>query len=131
MAHVALTFAFLAAALHVIVFVFESVLWTREPIWRRFKLESQDQAELTRPLAFNQGFYNLFLAVGTLVGVISVLAGASTVGWTLIIFATASMAAAAAVLVSTGWRYARPAATQALFPLLCLVFGLLAQVTSV
>jgi len=69
MIYIALAFAVLAAGLHVIIFVFESVLWTQEPIWRRFKLESQDQAELTRPLAFNQGFYNLFLAVGTFVGV--------------------------------------------------------------
>ena len=130
MTYVALTLAFLAGVLHVIIFAFESVLWTREPIWRRFKLESQDQAELTRPLAFNQGFYNLFLAVGTIVGVVCVLTGAFTVGWTLIIFGTASMVAAAAVLASTGRRYARAAATQALFPLLCLVFSLLSQVTS-
>ena len=105
---VALALAVLAAVLHVIIFVFESVLWTQEPIWRRFKLESQDQAELTRPLAFNQGFYNLFLAVGTFVGVVCVLTGASTVGWTLIIFGTASMTAAAAVLVSTGRRVRPP-----------------------
>ena len=129
MAYVALAFAVLAAGLHVIIFVFESVLWTQEPIWRRFKLESQDQAELTRPLAFNQGFYNLFLAVGTFVGVVGVLTGTSTVGWTLIIFGTASMIAAAVVLLSTGRRYAGAAATQALFPLLCLVFSLLARVT--
>jgi putative membrane protein len=131
MVYIALAFAVLAAGLHVIIFVFESVLWTREPIWRRFKLESQAQAELTRPLAFNQGFYNLFLAVGTFAGVVCVLTGTSTVGWTLIIFGTASMIAAAAVLLSTGRRYARAAATQAIFPLLCLVFVLLAQVTSV
>jgi putative membrane protein len=131
MTYVALALAFLAGVLHVIIFVFESVLWTREPIWRRFKLESQDQAELTRPLAFNQGFYNLFLAVGTFVGVVCVLTGAPTVGWTLIIFGTASMVAAAAVLVSTGRRYARAAATQALLPVLCLLCSLLANVTSV
>ena len=129
MVYIALAFAVLAAGLHVIIFVFESVLWTQEPIWRRFKLESQDQAELTRPLAFNQGFYNLFLAVGTFVGVVCVLTGSPTVGWTLIIFGTASMTAAAVVLISTGQRYARPAATQALFPLLCLIFSLLARVT--
>ena len=126
---VALALAVLAAVLHVIIFVFESVLWTREPIWRRFKLESQTQAEITRPLAFNQGFYNLFLAVGTFAGVVCVLTGVWKVGWTLIIFSTASMAAAAAVLITTGRPFARPAATQALFPVLCLIFSLLALVT--
>ena len=129
MAYVALAFAVLAAGLHVMIFVFESVLWTQEPIWRRFKLESQDQADVTRPLAFNQGFYNLFLAVGTFVGVVCVLTGTLTVGWTLIIFGTASMTAAAVVLVCTGRRFVRPAATQALFPVLCLIFSLLSRVT--
>ena len=124
-----LDFAFIAAALHVYIFTMESLTWTRPATWKRFGLASQADAETTKPLAYNQGFYNLFLAVGTFVGVVCVLTGTPTVGWTLIIFGTASMTAAAVVLVSTGRRYARPAATQALFPLLCLIFSLLARVT--
>ena len=58
------------------------------------------------------------------VGVVGVLTGTKTVGWTLIIFGTASMTAAAVVLVCTGRRFVRPAAIQALFPLLCLIFSL-------
>ena len=129
MNYVALVFAALAALLHVVIFVFESVLWTREKIWRRFSLTSQEQAEMTKPLAFNQGFYNLFLAIGSLFGVICVLAGAQTVGWTLVIFNCGSMVAAGLVLISTGRHYLRAATTQALFPLLALVFALLALLT--
>ena len=64
-----LLFAFLAAALHVFIFTMESVTWTRPATWKRFGIASQSDAETTRPLAFNQGFYNLFLAVGAFVGV--------------------------------------------------------------
>ena len=64
-----LFFAFLAAALHVFIFTMESVTWTRPATWKRFSIESQDHAEITRSLAYNQGFYNLFLAAGALTGI--------------------------------------------------------------
>ncbi|MFV0452405.1 MAG: DUF1304 domain-containing protein, partial [Propioniciclava sp.] len=51
-----------AALLHVFIFVMESVTWTTARTRRVFGL-TPTQAEATRELAFNQGFYNLFLAV--------------------------------------------------------------------
>ena len=63
-----LVFAFVAALLHVYIFVMESVTWTRPATWKRFGVASQADADTTRPLAYNQGFYNLFLAAGALVG---------------------------------------------------------------
>ena len=53
----------LAAALHVLFFAMESVLFMRPAVHRRFGV-SREHAEVVRPMAFNQGFYNLFLAVG-------------------------------------------------------------------
>ncbi|WP_344243190.1 DUF1304 domain-containing protein, partial [Microlunatus panaciterrae] len=100
MTYVALGLALLAAMLHVVIFAMESLLWTRETIWRLFGLKTQDQARLTRQLAFNQGFYNLFLAIGTGSGVILVLTDRPAAGWALIIFGCASMVAAAVVLLS-------------------------------
>ena len=61
-----LVFAFLAAALHVFIFTMESVTWTKPATWKRFSIASQADAETTKPLAYNQGFYNLFLAIGAL-----------------------------------------------------------------
>ena len=67
---IATLFAALAAVLHVVIFVFESVLWTRPSIWKRFGLADQQAADITKPMAYNQGFYNLFLAIGAFVGLI-------------------------------------------------------------
>jgi putative membrane protein len=121
-----LVFAFIAALLHVYIFTMESVTWTRPATWKRFGVASQADAETTRPLAYNQGFYNLFLAVGALIGIGAVLLGPPAVGWTLIFTSCGSMLLAAAVLALTGRKYLRAAATQGTTPLLAVVLGLLA-----
>lgn len=116
----------LAAALHIGFFIMESVAWTRPAIWRRFGLRSQTDAETTKALAYNQGFYNLFLAVGAIIGVILIAAGAEASGFTLIVFTMASMIAAALVLVTTGRRFVAAAAVQGSLPLIGLVLTVLA-----
>jgi len=107
-------FAVLAAVLHVVFFVFESVLWSKPAVYRRFGIASQEQADTIGAMAYNQGFYNLALAIGVLVGV--VLAGLDgdqvVIGKTLMIFGTGCMAVAGAVLASTGRNYLRAAAIQ-------------------
>ena len=65
---IAIVAAALAALLHIYIFVMESVLWMRPATWKRFGIRSQDDAGTIRPMALNQGFYNLFLAVGVIVG---------------------------------------------------------------
>jgi putative membrane protein len=125
---VALVAAALAALLHVYIFVMESVLWTTPRVRATFGITSDAQAEHTKPLALNQGFYNLFLAIVTLVGVVLVVAGgggpapeASPAGLALLLAGTGSMLAAALVLVVTDRSKARAAATQGLFPLIALL----------
>lgn len=127
MTTVALIFAGLAAALHVFIWTMESLTWKQPKTWKRFGLESQADAETTAPLAFNQGFYNLFLAIGAAVGIVCVAKDCDTVGWTLIIFSCGSMLAAALVLVSTGRQYAQAAVTQGLFPLIAVVTSVIAS----
>jgi putative membrane protein len=126
-----LLFAFLAAALHFYIFTMESLTWTRPATWKRFGVASQSDAETTRPMAFNQGFYNLFLAIGAFVGVgCAALAPENSpqeaVGWTLIFSSCGSMLLAALVLAGTGKKYLRPAAIQGTLPLLAVVLGLVA-----
>ncbi|MER2206253.1 MAG: DUF1304 domain-containing protein, partial [Rhodococcus sp. (in: high G+C Gram-positive bacteria)] len=53
-------FAGLAAAVHVYIFVLESILWTAPKTRATFGVKSEEEAIVTQPLAFNQGFYNLF-----------------------------------------------------------------------
>jgi putative membrane protein len=125
-----LGFALVAALLHVYIFTMESLTWTRPATWKRFGVASQADAETTRPLAYNQGFYNLFLALGALIGAGAVLLGQPMVGWTLIFTCCGSMLLAAAVLALTGRKYLRAAATQGTTPLLAVVLGLLGLLLS-
>ncbi|MEY2847660.1 MAG: hypothetical protein RI885_325 [Actinomycetota bacterium] len=112
--------AALAALVHVYIFVLESILWSRPTTWRIFGLRTQADADTTRPLAYNQGFYNLFLALGIAVGLL--LYGASfTAGVALVLAGTVSMVLAATVLITSSPLSARPAAVQGLLPLLATV----------
>ncbi|WP_284979383.1 DUF1304 domain-containing protein [Arthrobacter sp. fls2-241-R2A-200] len=121
-----LVFAFIAAVLHVYIFTMESITWTRPATWKRFSLTSQADAETTKSLAYNQGFYNLFLAVGALIGIVAVAMGAPQVGWTLIFASCGSMLLAALVLAASGKKYLRAAAIQGTTPALAVVLGVLA-----
>ncbi|WP_027860865.1 DUF1304 domain-containing protein [Marmoricola sp. URHB0036] len=115
----ACVFAALAALVHVYIFVLESLRWT-EPATRRVFGTTEEAAALTRPLAYNQGFYNLFLAIGTIVG-IALVGSNRPASIALIVFATGSMLAAALVLITSDSSKARAAVVQGLFPALALL----------
>ena len=66
---VAMAFAILSALLHVFIFYMESISWTSERTRATFNM-SAEAAENTKEMAFNQGFYNLFLALEVFVGVL-------------------------------------------------------------
>ena len=115
-------FVGLAALLHVLFFVMESVLFMRPDVHRRFGLRTREEAELVRPMAYNQGFYNLFLAVGALFGVVWAAGeGADTGGAAVAGFACAVMLGAAVVLVTTSRRFLPAALVQGLPPLVALL----------
>ena len=106
----------LAVLVHLLAFAMES-LWFRQPaVRRRFGLSAPD-AEVVRPMAFNQGFYNLFLALGAVGGLVAVNTGQTTVGRTLILFACGCMALAGVVLIVTDRRFVVAASAQILPPL--------------
>ena len=94
-----LIFAALAALLHVYIFVMESFTWT-SPRTRATFGTTAEEAETTKLLAFNQGFYNLFLAIVTVIGIIAVAMGHTAVGASLVFAGAGSMALAAIVLVA-------------------------------
>jgi len=123
----AAVFAILAALLHVLFFAYESVLFERPDVHARFQTRTAD-VPAVKPWAYNQGFYNLFLAIGALVGAVLALAGQETVGLALILFACGSMVSAALVLVVTNRSMARAAATQGAIPLLAVIFAVVALV---
>ena len=119
-----LVFAGLAALLHVYIFVMESLTWT-SPRTRAAFGTTPEEAETTKLLAFNQGFYNLFLAIVGGVGIAAISMGHKAVGAALILAGVGSMAAAAAVLLLSAPDKARAAVTQGTFPVIAIVLLLL------
>ncbi|MDT2005761.1 DUF1304 domain-containing protein [Rhodococcus opacus] len=115
-----LVLAALASALHVYIFVLESVLWTA-PRTRATFGTSAEEADATKELAFNQGFYNLFLAIVTAAGIVAVVIGATAVGAALIFAGAGSMLLAALVLLLSSPGKARAAITQGTLPLLAVI----------
>ncbi len=110
--------AAIAGLIHLWIFVLESLRFERPEVWRRFGLTSQEQATVVRPFAFNQGFYNLFLAIGVGIGLKLMLFDGSgdlfQAGRAIAIFACGSMAAAGLVLITSDRHFARAAAIQIL-----------------
>jgi putative membrane protein len=118
----ACVFAGLAALVHVYIFVLESLRW-EDPATRRTFGTNAETAAITKPLAYNQGFYNLFLAIGLVVGIALVPSGEDP-AVALLVFGMGSMVAAATVLVTSDRAKAQAAVVQGLFPglgLLCLL----------
>ncbi len=89
-------FVFIAAAIHLLIFFLESVLWSKPSTWKRFGLKTQAEADIVKPMAFNQGFYNVFLAIGAGTGLV-MLGSENWVqgGLAIAIFACVSMVLAA------------------------------------
>jgi putative membrane protein len=121
-----IVFAAIAALIHVYIFVLESVKWTKESTRRVFGVRTAEDAELMRPLAFNQGFYNLFLAIVTVVGVVIGGFGHSSAALALVFAGTGSMLAAAVVLLASSPDKARAAITQGTLPLIAVVLLVIA-----
>jgi len=114
-------FAILAALVHVYIFILESFLWTKPSTIKTFGITKKD-AETTKSLAYNQGFYNLFLAIITAIGLVFVWIGTLDVGLALIFAGVGSMVFAGYILVSSDRSKVRAALIQILFPALSIIF---------
>lgn len=121
-----LVLAGLAALIHVYIFYMESIAWTGAKARATFGT-TIEEAEATKSLAFNQGFYNLFLAIAVAVGITFFASGATAVGTTLVLTGAGSMAAAALVLFASSPDKRGAALKQGVLPLLgviALIIGL-------
>jgi putative membrane protein len=115
---VALVLAVLAGLVHVYIFWLEALAF--ETAGRKVFGVSADDVAVMRPWAYNQGFYNLFLAIGTIAG--AAICGANRdAAIAMVIFGTGSMLAAALVLITSDRSKARGAVVQGTFPALALL----------
>lgn len=113
--------AAIGGLIHVWIFLLESAWFDRPRVFTRFGIRSEQDARIVHGFAFNQGFYNLFLAFGVGLGLALMIRSGGPAGTdpslfaggrAIAMFACASMAAAGAVLIATDRRFARAAALQ-------------------
>ena len=125
MAEVAQIFAIIAGLFHVTAFVLESLQFHR-PSVQRFLLGRTEASSGVRLWAFNQGFYNLFLAAGAVIGTVLWISGSETPGRTLVIYTTAFMALCGVVLFVSDRALWRGMLGQSTPPLIALLAALAA-----
>lgn len=116
-----------AALVHLGFFAMESMMFSTPAVWRRFGLTSQRDADAARPIAYSQGFYNLFLAGGAVVGLALYWTTLRHVGFGLIFFSGACMVLASIVLLTIGRRYLTTALIQGIPPLAALLLFIAAN----
>jgi putative membrane protein len=115
----------LPAIIHVYIFSLESLLWDRPSTRRVFGLSSED-ASVTKLFAWNQGFYNLLLAIAIIVGwllrkgVLAVNDGVLA-GNVLILYGLGSICIAGIVLFVSARRLWRSALVQLVPALIGLI----------
>ncbi|NYE94464.1 putative membrane protein [Psychromicrobium silvestre] len=125
-------FAVLAGLIHGYFWLLESVRWRQPAAWKRFGVKDQEEAEVLAPMAFNQGYYNLAIGLGSIVGAILLCTGgAGTVlfGAGLVAMACFTMVVAAVVLLISKPGFVLPVLIQGVAPLIAL-FGFLGLHTS-
>jgi putative membrane protein len=120
---VAQIFAIIAVLFHVMAFVLESVLF-RRPAAQTLLLGRPEPSPSVRLWAFNQGFYNLFLAAGPVAGLVAYHAGRVDVGRALVIYGCAFMAACGVVLFVSDRRLWKGMIGQSAPPLIALIAAL-------
>lgn len=93
--------ALAAAAVHLLAFTWETLLFRRKGVHEGiFRVPSGDVPPVLL-WAFNVGFYNLFLGSGAIAGVALWAAGEVTAGRTLVLYTSAFMALAGIVLFAS------------------------------
>ena len=85
---------------HILAFMIESVFFMSPKIYQLFGLSTRDEAKIMKVMAFNQGFYNLFLALSMALGLAFYMSSDyMLIGVGIMISSSICMAGAGIVLV--------------------------------
>ncbi len=114
-------FFFIAALIHIGFFILESILFQRPDGYKYLKIPAKDHSAI-KLWAFNQGFYNLFLGLGTLLGLGFIFQKQVFVAGVLTSFCGLSMIGAGLVLWFSAPPLRRGALIQLLPPLIGFIF---------
>lgn len=116
-------FFLVAAVVHLMFFVMESILFQRKGGHKIFKMKETDH-DVVKVWAFNQGFYNLFLSLGMFLGLYFVLQLKVVLAGAMTGFCGVSMVGAGIALWFSAPHLRRAALVQLVPPLLGLLFVL-------
>jgi putative membrane protein len=117
----------LASLIHVLFFALESLWWMNPRVHRGVFRLNEQEATTARLLAYNQGFYNLFLGLGVASGLLLWARGDHPAAVAVLIFGCGSMVGAAVVLLSSKRALWRGSLIQGVPPALGLVALMLAS----
>ena len=118
---ISFAFFFLAALIHIGFFVFESILLQKPKFAAKMRMNPVEHSHI-KPWAFNQGFYNLFLAIGTFVGLYMIFQKKIMTAGAVVSVCGISMIAAGVVLWFSVPRMRKGALLQMLPPILGFFF---------
>lgn len=118
---ITLVFATIAGFIHVLFFLMESVFWMHPKVHKGFGIKTLAEAEQFKLSFFNQGFYNLFLAMGIFAADYLLFSGYFIAGKTLLLFCCASMFSASIVLLVSKPGMLRGVFIQGLAPLVAIL----------
>lgn len=111
----------IAAFVHIGFFIFESFILQKPNAHKILKI-SEVEHNAIKVWAFNQGFYNLFLAIGVFIGLYHVLQKQVMIAGLMTGFSAACMLVAGIVLWFSVPRMRKYAYIQAGFPILGFIF---------
>ncbi|MCO4794111.1 MAG: DUF1304 domain-containing protein [Bacteriovoracaceae bacterium] len=115
-------FGIISILFHVWAFIMESVLFMNPKIFKIFGLRTVEDAGLVKLMAFNQGFYNLFLALIMIAGLfLHNHSGKAMLGSGMLIASAFCMMGAGAVLIASKPSAWYAGVFQAVPPMLVLV----------
>ena len=114
-------FFFIAALVHIYFFILESFLFQKPEGYKIFKSKKEDHAG-AKPWAFHQGIYNLFLAVGMLMGLFYVTQLEIKTAGAMVSFSGLCMVIAGLALFFTDKKMRKGALVQMVPPLLGFFF---------
>jgi putative membrane protein len=114
-------FFFIAALIHVYIFVLESFLFQKPEGYKAFKMKKEDH-EAAKQWALSQGVYNLFLAIAMFMGLYYVNQLEIKTAGAMVSFSGLSMITAGVVLLVTNKKMIKGALIQIVPPLLGFFF---------
>lgn len=117
--------ALLASLLHVFIFYIESLRWGSPMAQKIFGAQAADELKITKFYAYNQGIYNLALAVIAASGTVALFSGATAVGSALVLSGCGAMLFAAVALFTGSSKHRGAAIKQGSLPLLAVLGALI------